>query len=181
MMARRGLRTLLRAGIPALLAAIAISREGVVSIQVWIAAAAVWLAGTLLWDFITSAGIERDRRVAVWRSPRRESPAPAANSIGLQTVNLLLANAQANPRAHANNLRPRLLALTEHYLPIRHGFDVNRDPARVAELLDDVAWLIDPSVAERAPTPSEIERFLDIVLDEQPAADAGVARATEAR
>jgi hypothetical protein len=158
----------LRAGIPGLLVAVALTGDGLVSVQIWLAVAAVWVAGTLLWDLIAVAAVEPDRRMAAWRisgwrRPRRTAHGPAR----LRTLNLLLVNAQTNPRAHANAFRPRLIGLAEHYIPIRHGFDLEHEPVRVTDLLGNVAWLIDPTVNDRTPTSSEIGRFLDLVLAEE--------------
>ena len=60
-----------------------------------------------------------------------------------------LAGAAHYPRAHAKHLRPRLMSMAHHFLPIRHGIDPVRDPERVAALLGDEAWLIDPAVTDR--------------------------------
>lgn len=167
-MARRSFAMVIRAGIPGLLIAVALSREGLISVQIWIAAAAIWISATLLWDFIAVAAVEPDKRLVAWRpSRRRGQPRTIYRPVGMWEVKLLLANAQTNPRVHANALRPWLIALAGHNFAIRHGFDLESDPARVAGLLGDVAWLIDPAVSDRTPTSAEIGRFLDVILAEQ--------------
>lgn len=167
-MRQRRLSTrILRAAVPALLIAVAFSQQGSVSVQIWIAAALAWVAGTLLIELVAASTIEPAGLRLAWQRSRKPDQLPTVySSRGMQAVNSLLANAQKNPRTHVIQLRPRLAGLAEHYLPIRHGIDLNADPGRVQELLADVGWLIDPTVTDRAPTAVEIDRFLDVVLDE---------------
>jgi len=168
MVSKRILIVFARAGIPGLLIAAALSGQSRISVQIWVSATAVWVVGTVLYDFIAVAAVEPASLVPGWRRSGRRRQRPAfAGARGLQTIHVLLAAAQTTPRAHANQLRPRLIALAKHYLPIRHGFHLEQDPARAADLLGDVAWLIDPAVNEHRPGLAEITKFLDVVLAEQ--------------
>ena len=56
------------------------------------------------------------------------------------------------------------MELAHHFLPLRRGIDFENDPDQVAELLGDVAWIIDLEVQDRSPTFAEVERFLDLTL-----------------
>ena len=171
-MLKRFCAIVLRAGVPGLFIAVALSGEGVISIQVWIGAAAVWIAGTRLVDFILTAEVEPDRRKLAWRPlRRRRQQRSVVGHKGIRTINLLVATALMNSRAHTNALSPRLRSLAHHYLPMHHGVDLERDPHRAAEVLGDVAWLIDPSVRDRTPSAAEIEQFLDVILTGQIASE----------
>jgi hypothetical protein len=154
-----------RAVIPGLLVAIALSSDQVISVQLWIAAGAIWVAGVLLWDFIGTASIEPARLNVAWRQrqglrPSRQTPTP------ILALGALLGNARRNPRAHVNKLRPHLRELADHFVPLRHGFDPAVDPGRMIELLGADSWLIDPEADGRTPTSEELHRFLDVILDE---------------
>ena len=167
-MVRRTVITAIRAAVPGLLIAIALSGSSEISIQIWIGAAAVLIAGTQLWDFFVLAAVEPERRIAAWRKWRwRRHRRGTYGSKAVRTMNLLLAHSLTNPRVHASSLNPRLISLAKHFLPTRRGIDFVRDPVRVADLLGDVAWLVDPEVSDRTPTADEIGRFLDLILDEK--------------
>ena len=154
-----------RAVVPGLLVAIALSSNQVISVQLWIAAGAIWVAGVLLWDFIGTASVEPARLNVSWH--QRRGPRPSRQTpTSMLALGALLGNARRNPRAHANQLRPHLRELTGHFVPIRHGFDPSVDPGRMTELLGADSWLIDPEADSRTPTSRELHRFLDVILDE---------------
>ncbi len=165
MTAKRTWVIVVRASLIGLLFAVAQSGDELISAQIWVAAGAVSMVVMLLRDFIAAAAIERARLVPAWS--RRQQPAAAREARGLQSIYVWLANAQDNPRTHANVLRPRLVDLANHYIPLKHGLDLKNDPARAADLLGDVAWLIDSEVIDRTPTPADLHRFLDVILEEQ--------------
>lgn len=166
MRGRRAAAAFLRVGVPAIFTAFALSREGLVSVQVLLAAAAVWIAGTLLWDFAAASNKPTPQWRGAWQIRRRRSHATSPPHRGLQATNLLVTNAVGHARAHAVNLRPKLTELAQHYFPLRHGFDFHRERARADAVLGDLAWLIADNDEERAPTVAELDRFLDVVLDE---------------
>ena len=69
-----------------------------------------------------------------------------------------------NVRTHNNQLRPRLTELADHVVP-RHAHGPEE---RVRELINaagDAGWLIDPTIDDRTPTTTDIDRFLDRILD----------------
>ena len=167
-MVKRVITFVLRAGVPGLLIAIAVSRDEAISIRLWLAAAGAWIVITLLLQFLSIVPLEPARLLVAWQ-PRHRRPDRTVNRArGLAVIRAMLGNAQRNPRAHANEFRPRLIALAAHYLPVRHGIDPETDPARTADLLGDVFWLIDPTVVDRTPTDGELHRFLDTVLADAP-------------
>jgi len=145
--------------------AVAQSGDELISAQVWLAAAAVSMVVMLLRDFIAVSAMEKARLVPAWSE--RPQPAPAREARKVQSIHVLLANAQRNRRTHANVLRPRLVDSANHYLPLKHGFDLTSDPARAAALLGDLAWLIDSEVIDRTPTAADLNQFLDVILGEQ--------------
>ncbi len=154
---------LVQGGIIGLIIAVALSGDDLISLQAWLAATVVWVGGRLLWDFISGASPQPAELVFAWSRRRRERRVLAGPS-GLIAIGALLRNAQNNPRAHTNHLRPRLQALARHHVSIRYGIDLEHDPDRAAALLGEVAWLIDPAVVDRSPTLAEIDRFLDLIL-----------------
>jgi len=165
MTAKRTWVIVVRASLIGLLFAVAQSGDELISAQIWIAAGAVSMVVMLLRDFIAVAAMRRARLVPAWS--RRRPPAEAREARSLQSIYVLLADAQGSPRVHANIFRPRLLDLAIHYIPLKHGLDVENDAAPVAELLGDVAWLIDPAVIDRTPSLADLHRFLDVILEEQ--------------
>jgi hypothetical protein len=160
---RRGSIMLVQGGIIGLLIAVAVSGDDLISVQAWLAATVVWVVGRLLWEFISTASPQPAELVFAWSRRRRGRRALSGPS-GLLAIGALLRNAQNNPRAYTNHLKPRLQALAQHHASIRHGIDVERDRDRVTALLGEVAWLIDPAVVDRSPTLAEIDRFLDVIL-----------------
>ena len=145
--------------------AVAQSGDELISAQVWLVAAAASMVFILLRDFIAVSAMERARLVPAWS--QRPQPAPAREARKVQSIHVLLARAQRNKRTHAHVLRPRLVDSANHYLPLKHGFDLESDPARAADLLGDVAWLIDSEVIDRTPTRADLHRFFDVILDEE--------------
>ncbi len=165
MTAKRKWVVVVRASLLGLLFAVALSGDEVISVQVWVAATAASMVVLLLSELIAVAAVEPARLVPAWS--RRRQQAATREARGLRRIYLLLANAQRSPRTHANVLRPRLVELADHYLQRSHGLDLENDPERVADLLGDVAWLVDSGVVDRTPTTTDLQRFLDIMLDEQ--------------
>lgn len=163
-------RLVARAAMIGLFMAILLSTGQRVSAEAWLAAAAVWIAWSLVVQALQVAAVEPARIVVFWRwRPRRASFAASTRPRSLRSLDGLLRRAQANPRLHAYRLRQRLAALAAHHLRVRRGIDLDRDPARGTALLGETAWLIDPAVTDRAPTLTEIDTFLDIILVERDA------------
>lgn len=161
----RTMAVLIRAGVPALLIAAALSGRGRISVYIWMAAAAVWVAGMLVRDFIVAASAEPARLLLPWQPYGRWRRGYAVSRPSdLHTISGLLIEAQSSARVHANRLRPRLVALAEHFLPVRHGLVLGDDRGQLSALLGDVAWLIDPTVNDRTVTPADVERFLEVIM-----------------
>ena len=165
-----------RAAVFGLLLALPLSDGELVSVEIWLAATGVLVAAGLLRQVIRVASVEPAKMAVAWTWQRR-SPLHRTDHRPreLRAIEGIVASAAHNPRAHAIQLRPRLSALADHFLPIHRAVDPARDPARVGELLGDLGWLIDPDVSDRVPTVCEIDQFLDIILAE----DHGAARPNE--
>ncbi len=151
---------LVAAGCVGLLFAVGLSGDQVISFVAWVSATAVALIVILLREFFVAAAVVPAGMLTLWSRPQRDRSIPGPRS--LQHFASLVGNAQNDPRIFTKLLRPRLVKLADHYLPIRYGIDVEREPDRIAEVLGDVAWLVDPTVIERTPTVAELERFLDV-------------------
>jgi hypothetical protein len=145
-----------------LVVGVAFSGDDLVSVQVWVGASAVTIVAVMVRDLALAASIEIPTVSPAWTLPsarkRRDGP------LGLQNMGALLSSARTYPRAFERNVRPHLVALAEHYLTRRYGLDIAQDTSQVTALLDDVYWLIDPTINDRSPTRHELERFVDVVV-----------------
>lgn len=157
----------LRTATPALMIVIAMTRDDGRSARMWLAGAVVWIAAVLVWDLLTVAALEPAKLRVAWRWRRGTSTYRGPVVQDVRSDLLLLRAALSDPRVHASRLRPRLTTVAKHFAPLRHGFNPERDPQRMRQLLGDVGWLLDPDERERAPTAAEIEQFLDIVLADE--------------
>ena len=162
-----------RAAVFGLALSLPLSDGEFVSVDIWLAVTGVFLAAGLLRDVIRVAAVEPAGMSVAWTWRRhRLAYRPDHRPRDLRAIEGIVTSAQHNPRAHVSELRPRLTALADHFLPIQRAVDPSRDPAGVREVLGDVGWLIDPHALDRTPTVGEIDRFLDIILGE----DRGAAR-----
>lgn len=132
------------------------------SARVWLGVAAAMVISVLLRDFLQGSLVEFRRLSPAW-SVRRPQHSPTGPR-GLDNTHSVLVNAEASARAYTTHLRPRLMALARHYLPLQQGIDLKTHPDMAAASLAEVAWLIDPTVTDRSPSISDIERFLDLTL-----------------
>ena len=141
---------------------IAFSGDDFISAKMWLGAAAVTVVAILVRDFLTFSTVEHATFVSAWsrRRPHRTKSGPPS----LHNIHAQLVNATTSPRSFTIHLRSRLVELAHHFLPLRRGIDFENDPDQVAELLGDVAWIIDLAVQDRSPTFAEVERFLDLTL-----------------
>lgn len=159
-----------RAAFGALIVALLFSGSDLVSVGIWLASAAALVGLELLIHVIKAAEVE-PAQIAVawtWRFRRRPIRQMDRRPDAVGAIEGLVASAIDYPNLHASRLRPRLTELADHFLPIRQGIDSGSDPARAKALLGDVAWLVDSDVSDRSPTVHELDRFLDIVLAEEP-------------
>lgn len=159
---KRGAFILATAGVFGAFVGIALSGDGLISASGWLGGAAVTVVAILLRDFLKVSSVEPATLVSAWslRGPHRTNSGPP----GLLNIHALLVNAIATPRSFTIHLRPRLVKLARHFLPLRNGIDFEHAPDQVAQLLGDVAWIIDPAILDRSPTLAEVERFLDLTL-----------------
>lgn len=171
---RRSATIGLRAAAVGLGFAVAFSGDAVLSGRAWAMATAATAVVFILRDFVAAAGVEPAGMRPAWVKP--PPPKQVHGTKDLRAVSMMLAGAITNPRAHGRHLRPRLIALAEHFLPIRCGIDFLHDPEGGAALLGDVAWLIDEAADdERVPTVAEVARFLERIgaAEDQPTGEAG--------
>ena len=163
---RRIIALTVGAGFIGLIFGVALSGADLVSVQVWVGASAVTIVAVMIRDFVVAASIERAPISPAWRFAAVGNP--PNNPRGLQNMRSLLSSAQTYPRSYDRNLRPHLIELAEHYLPRRHGLDLSKDSAQVRDLLGDTCWLVDPTPGDRTPTIADLQRFLDVVVGDEP-------------
>ncbi len=153
---------LVAAAVIGLLAAALTSRGELISLQAWLATAAAALATLAVLNLLHTGGHRSPRGLALW-----SRAAPEASDVPrrLRGIEAALNHACHNPRAHANQLRPRLIELSRHGLWVLHGIDLDTEPERVRDHLGEVSWLLDPDAEGRAPTIDEVELLLDLTLE----------------
>ncbi|MGI9605121.1 MAG: hypothetical protein ACR2P0_03185 [Acidimicrobiales bacterium] len=160
---RRAFSTVVRAGLAGLLIATVFSRGELISVRVWLSAAAVGITASAVSRLIVAARVEPAGLITAWKPRRTRGRSFDGGIKSLRATESVMREASRNPRSFGHQLRPRLHDLARHYLPISHGIDPDVDPAAAAVVLGDVAWLIDPRPARDAPTLDEIQRFVRIV------------------
>ncbi len=154
----------------ALILAFLFSGSDLVSVGIWLASTAALVGLELLILVLKAAEVE-PAQIAVawtWRFRRRSRRRLDRRPYAVRATEGMVASAIDNPNFHVSRLQPRLTELADHFLPIRQGIDSESDPARAKALLGDVAWLVDSDVSDRSPTVHELDRFLDIILAEEP-------------
>lgn len=143
--------------------AVTFSEGSFISIRIWLTSSVIGITLVLVVRLVAAAEVEPARVMVAWRwRPRSRRPTPLGGVPGLRSTETLMVNAPRDLRAHVNQLRPRLIELAEHHLPPARPGDSIDGPRRTTAL-GDVAWLIDPTINDRAPTLDEIDRFLDRV------------------
>ncbi len=155
-------RMVVAAAVIGLLAAALTSRGELISLQAWLATAAAALATLTVLNLLHTGGHRSPRGRALWS---RTAPASPDVPRRLRGIDATISHACHNPRAHVNQLRPRLVELSRHGLWILHGIDLDTEPDRVRDHLGEVAWLLDAEVVGRSPTIPEIKMFLDLTLE----------------
>ena len=143
---------------------LATGQNRAISIQIWLVGFSAWIAVITLVHLLDRVPVMPRRLLAVVRRPRKPSQPPDHRPFELRGVEGLLIRSRDHERAYTLQLRPRLAEMAAHHLPRRHGIDPNAEPDRVADLLGEVAWLIDPAINTRAPSLDEIEIFFDRLL-----------------
>lgn len=149
-------------------ASIALSQGQLVSLRVWVFAAAAILVIAALVQLLTEARVAASPMISAWWPIRQARRADPGSVRSLRALEGIVRDAARNPRVHTLRLQPRLIDVAQHYLPITHGIDLHHDPVLAHEALGDVAWLIDTNVTGRAPTLDEIDRFIHLVRNINP-------------
>jgi hypothetical protein len=161
---RRTTWIVLGAAVAGLAIGIVFSGDDLVSVEVWVGATAVAIVAVTMSGLLAASTLERATIKPVWtRIDDKESGFEPA---GVRYLRSLVTSTQWNPRVHSQRLRSHLVRLAEHFLSRRHGLDIGKDTDQVSALLGETSWLIDPTVEDRAPTTTELERFLNILLAE---------------
>lgn len=143
---------------------LATGQNRAISIQIWLAGFSAWIATITLVHLLRQVPMFPRRLRAVIRPWTRKSSPPDRRPFALRGLEGLLIRSRDQERAHSLQLRPHLQELAAHHLPRHHGINPNAEPDRVAKLLGDVAWLIDPAITTRAPSLDEVETFFDRLL-----------------
>jgi len=161
-----------------LLVALPVGGQQRVSVELWFTALALWLLIGLAVSLIRAAPPRGGRSagllpvLAQWFTRlRRRSAAPESSQLKDHLyIEALIRRAIANERSHARRLRPRLQAIVDHHFLLQYGVDSNTDPtqaiARQRQRFGDTAWLLDPTVTDRAPTLDELDGFLRRLNDD---------------
>lgn len=158
-----------------------------VSLRIWLAAFAVWFAIATLQRLFVEVPLENTRLRPIVGFRRRRPVAGGHTVRELRSLESIVLRSQDNHRTHDRQLRPRLVALAEHNLPMIHGVDP-RDTKAVSQLLGPVGHVIDahepePPAADRspgAPDADDLNAFLDIVLGSSEAFRAASPHTTRA-
>ena len=135
----------------------------VISIELWLGAFAAWLTLTVL--------VLALQRLPLEPSPERKKadrdPVPSTDRRpnGLRNLEGIIRQARSDRRVYNAQLRPRLIELADHLLPLNHGVNPAADPASAALVLGDLAWMVNPAAAERTPSPTELARFVSLLND----------------
>lgn len=133
-----------------------------VSLRIWLVAFVLWFGGGLLLRVFSGAAIVPSRfRLLLTR--KRETERAPQSLHEFRSLESLLLRARENDRTHRQQLRPRLTELADHFLLVQHGINRSAQSEQAAEVLGDVAWLLEDAPSP-APTFEEIDRFLERIL-----------------
>ena len=135
-----------------------------ISLEIWLIGFTCWLAAVMVAHLLQTMPFTPARLIGIMARPKARLQVADGRPLGLRSLEGLLIRSRDQARTHHLQLRPHLRDLADHHLPRRHGIDQRREPERATALLGDVAWLIDPSVTDQAPTLSEIETFFDRLI-----------------
>ena len=142
------------------------------SLQVWLAVTVVGLTLAAVGQMHEVVPLVPSRfRSLFFRTTVDTSNEPELRQ--LRSLQFLIMRAGDNARVHQQQLRPRLVELAAHYLPLNHGVDLAKEPDRAQQVLEPVGWVID-TASTRQPTLADIERFVTLLVDPASTADNGV-------
>ena len=129
------------------------------SIDLWLAVAAVGAALVVIIDVIADARISiRRPRNRLSRSP--ETRPPDIRPRNLRSLERILVGGTTRSRDHTQRLRPRLRSIAAHSLRVDHGIDLESHPGQAKQVLGPVYWLLDEEADERVPTLGDVEDLL---------------------
>lgn len=177
MTGRRLLRIAVWALALGLVIALPVGGQQRVSVELWLVALTVWLLIGLAATLVRAAPPHGGRRpwlfpaFTPWLKGVRRRSQPGGSTLKDQRhLEALITRAVGNERSHARRLRPRLQALVEHQLFFGHGVDPTTQPQQASAIrhrvFGDTAWLVDPTVTDRAPTIDDLDRFLRLLNDD---------------
>jgi hypothetical protein len=131
----------------------------VVSVELWLAGFTTWLAVTIIVQTSQNVPLghrSEDPTQAIRRQASPRDPRPPE----LRQLERQLRHALRDQRAYTTQLRPRLIALADHYLPLHHGVDRRLQPEIVREILGPAADVIVYAEVTTPPTLIDLEHFI---------------------
>ncbi len=178
MTGRRLLRIAAWAFMLGLLIALPVGGQQRISVELWFTTLALWILLGLALDLVRAAPPHAGRPASLlpvlgrWLAVLRRRPEPEIPRLkDHRYIEALIKRSVANERSHARRLRPRLQALVDYQLFLRHGIDPSADPAQAVavqrRMFGDTAWLLDPAVTDRTPTLAELDGFLRRLNDDE--------------
>jgi len=154
--------------IAGLAVAVAFSSRELLSLRVWIFSATITLVMSGSLQLMAAARVATTAPIPAWWPLRSRAAVDRGAIRDVRALQGIIRDAPDNDRVFTLRLQPRLVEIARHFLPMTHGIDPRLDQTAIETTLGDVAWLVDPEVTGRAPTLEELDRFLDIVLDNRP-------------
>lgn len=150
-----------------LVAALPLGENRRISIEIWLAAVAVWLTWLAISRLLSISPVVPDRMRRLWAKPSPADP-PDHRPRNLMALEGLLLQGRDHERAHALRLRPRLRSMVAHLLRVDHGIDLHTQPEDAAAVLGDHWWIVDDQAPWRRPTLAQIDQLLDRLEDPSP-------------
>ena len=150
-----------------ILAALPLGRNRELSVEIWLTAAALWLAALLIRAIFRAAPVASGDLRGLWGRVTAPAEPPARLPRDLVALEGTVVGGRDGARAFTQRLRPRLIPIVRHGLETHHGVDMDRHPTQAAALLGDEAWMVDRNINDRAPSLEQVHRLLDRVLPEE--------------
>lgn len=143
------------------LVAVPLGQRRQFSIDLWLVVTGIWFTLLFIRGVFAEVPVESMTRRSLWHGRAPESETLVKLPRGMLALEGTVIGGRDSSRAFNRRLRPKLIEVAAHRLRNNHGVDLERQPERVAELLGDVAWMIDPAVGERSPSIEELHRLLN--------------------
>ncbi len=160
MSARRVLVAVVWAGVLAVILGVSSGDELRLSIDLWLATAAVGAVWVVIVDVIAAAKISTRKPRSLF-SRRPPTSSLDARPRNLRALEGLVVAGTTQSRAHSHRLRPRLRPIAAHTLRVDHGIDLEAHPEAAREILGPAYWLLDEDTDERMPSLLHLEELLD--------------------